>query len=78
MLASAIVFAYLPTSNFIREANYPIAHGSPIHIGDPQDIGIHDLAQIHSGGYNRIQEDEIPVFLGLRRHTAIYRYILRN
>jgi uncharacterized protein YcsI (UPF0317 family) len=43
-------------------SKYPIAHGAPIHIGNPQDIGIHDLANIHSGGYNRVQDDEIPVF----------------
>jgi uncharacterized protein YcsI (UPF0317 family) len=43
-------------------ARHPIAHGAPVHVGDPADIGIADLRRIHSGGYNEVREDEVPVF----------------
>jgi uncharacterized protein YcsI (UPF0317 family) len=41
---------------------HPISHGAPVHVGDPADIGITDLKNIHSGGHNEVQADEIPVF----------------
>lgn len=43
-------------------ARHPIAHGAPVHVGDPADIGIADLRNIHSGGYNEVLADEVPVF----------------
>jgi uncharacterized protein YcsI (UPF0317 family) len=45
-------------------ARYPIAHGSPVHIGDPAAIGITDMSRIHSGRFNPPAPDEIPVFWG--------------
>ncbi len=41
---------------------YPLAHGSPVHIGKPELIGIADLAKPDYGDPVPIAEDEIPVF----------------
>ena len=43
-------------------AKYPIAHGSPVHVGDPTDIGIADLSRVDWGRYNPVHDDELPVF----------------
>lgn len=43
---------------------HPIAHGSPVHVGDPADIGIADLGQTYSNPPVPVQADEIPVFWG--------------
>ena len=43
-------------------SRYPIAHGSPVHIGDPQEIGISDITKVDWGRYNPITDDEISVF----------------
>jgi uncharacterized protein YcsI (UPF0317 family) len=45
-------------------ARHPIAHGSPVHVGDPADIGIVDLSQTYSNPAVPLQADEIPVFWG--------------
>jgi uncharacterized protein YcsI (UPF0317 family) len=45
-------------------ARYPIAHGAPVHVGDPAAIGVTDMTRIHSGRYNEPAEGEIPVFWG--------------
>jgi uncharacterized protein YcsI (UPF0317 family) len=45
-------------------ARYPIAHGAPVHIGDPAAIGVTDMTRIHSGRFNPPAEGEIPVFWG--------------
>jgi uncharacterized protein YcsI (UPF0317 family) len=37
-------------------------HGAPIHVGDPADLGIRDLAQPDFGDPVTIHPDEIPVF----------------
>ena len=42
--------------------SYPLAHGSPIHIGDPAALGITDLAQPRWGDAVMVEEDEVPVF----------------
>lgn len=44
------------TSHFIR------THGSPIHVGDPQEIGIADVNKNDFGDAPIIPEGEIPVF----------------
>jgi uncharacterized protein YcsI (UPF0317 family) len=45
-------------------SQYPIAHGAPVHVGDGADIGIADMADIHSGKFNPVGADEVPVFWG--------------
>lgn len=41
---------------------YPGVHGAPVHIGDPSEIGIADLAQPDYGEAVTIRDGEIPVF----------------
>ncbi len=43
-------------------SRYPLAHGSPVHIGKPELIGIADLARPDYGDPVPVAEDEIPVF----------------
>jgi uncharacterized protein YcsI (UPF0317 family) len=50
--------------DFVRElsARYPHAHGAPIHVGDPQAIGIGDLSRPDYGEPAPIYAGETPVF----------------
>lgn len=41
---------------------FPLAHGAPLHIGDPAAIGIADLARPDWGEAIAVAEDEVPVF----------------
>ena len=41
---------------------FPKAHGTPVHFGDPEAIGITNLAQPDFGDPVAIEDDEIPVF----------------
>jgi uncharacterized protein YcsI (UPF0317 family) len=41
---------------------YAAVHGSPIHIGDPAAIGIHDLEQPDFGEAVQVEREEVPVF----------------
>jgi uncharacterized protein YcsI (UPF0317 family) len=41
---------------------YPWAHGAPVHVGDPEKIGIRDLARPDFGDPPRIEPGEVPVF----------------
>ena len=43
-------------------AAVPRVHGAPIHIGDPAQIGIHDLSQPDFGDAVTIHPGEVPVF----------------
>jgi uncharacterized protein YcsI (UPF0317 family) len=43
-------------------AELPLAHGAPLHVGDPEAIGIHDLARPDWGDAILPLEDEVPVF----------------
>ena len=43
-------------------ARAPIAHGAPVHVGAPADIGIADLDRFDWGGPSSLQEGEVPVF----------------
>ncbi len=43
-------------------AHYPRMHGSPIHVGYPEMIGIKDLDKPDYGDSVEIKEDEIPLF----------------
>lgn len=49
------------------------AHGSPIHIGNPEQLGITDLSRPDYGEAVTIQEGEVPVFwaCGVTTQTAI-------
>ncbi len=43
-------------------SHYPNMHGTPIHIGYPEMIGISDINKPDYGDFVEILEDEIPVF----------------
>lgn len=43
-------------------SHYPATHGSPIHVGYPQMIGIGDLQKPNYGDTIEIKDDEIPLF----------------
>jgi uncharacterized protein YcsI (UPF0317 family) len=43
-------------------ARYPYAHGSPVHIGRPEDIGISDLTRPDFGEPVAIHQDEVTMF----------------
>ncbi|WP_261129949.1 putative hydro-lyase [Bacillus sp. Marseille-Q3570] len=43
-------------------SRFPSVHGAPVHIGHPEQIGIHDLAHPDFGEPVTIREGEIPVF----------------
>lgn len=46
----------------IITAHYPHMHGTPIHIGYPELIGIHCLERVDYGDSVEVGNDEIPVF----------------
>ncbi len=41
---------------------YPLAHGTPVHIGDPGEIGIADLNQPDWGDAAPLEDGQVPVF----------------
>jgi len=43
-------------------AKYPLAHGAPIHLGDPEAIGIEDITKPDWGDPAPVSKGEIPVF----------------
>ena len=43
-------------------SRYPSVHGAPIHLGDPQAIGIADLAQPDFGDPVTVRGDDVPLF----------------
>lgn len=43
-------------------SHFPNMHGTPIHIGYPEMIGIKEINQPDYGDYIEIKSDEIPVF----------------
>ena len=66
-----IPIAKVPLSVQIT-SRFPSAHGTPIHIGDPEKIGILDLAKPDYGDPVEIKRDETPVFwaCGVTSHLA--------
>ncbi len=56
-----IPYALVPKAVQIT-GQMPRVHGAPIHIGDPEVIGIHDLAHPDYGEMVTIHEGEVPVF----------------
>jgi uncharacterized protein YcsI (UPF0317 family) len=43
-------------------ARYPAMHGRPLHIGDPEALGITDLARPDFGDAIKLRDNDIPVF----------------
>jgi uncharacterized protein YcsI (UPF0317 family) len=43
-------------------SRYPRVHGSPVHIGLPEAIGIENLAEPWAGDPTEVRADELPVF----------------
>ena len=43
-------------------ARYPRVHGSPVHMGFPEQIGITDLKQPWAGDPTEVREGEVPLF----------------
>lgn len=56
-------------------SRYPRVHGAPVHIGQPESIGIADLARPDFGDPVRIQRGEVPVFwaCGVTPQVAVMR-----
>jgi uncharacterized protein YcsI (UPF0317 family) len=54
-------------------ARYPSAHGAPLHIGLPEQIGIKDLMKPDYGFPVPVPADELPLFwaCGLTTHEAV-------
>lgn len=52
---------------------FPLAHGAPIHVGDPRAIGIDDLSRPDWGDPIELEPDEVPVFwaCGVTPQTVI-------
>ena len=43
-------------------SRFPAVHGAPVHIGDPEAIGIRDISKPDLGAPVEINEGEVPVF----------------
>lgn len=43
-------------------SRYPDVHGAPVHIGDPEVIGIKDISKPDYGDPTEFKEGEVPVF----------------
>lgn len=56
-------------------ARYPRVHGAPIHIGNPELLGIADIARPDFGDPVRIEPGEVPVFwaCGVTPQAAVMR-----
>jgi uncharacterized protein YcsI (UPF0317 family) len=49
----------------------PKAHGAPVHLGDPAQIGIRDLSQPEFGDPVDIKPGEMPVYWGCGVTTQV-------
>lgn len=56
----------IPHQDVVRatelSSRFPIAHGGPVHIGDPEQIGIADLSKVDWGGFNPLRAGDVPVY----------------
>ena len=56
----------IPEKDVVRAvqvtSRFPSVHGAPVHIGNPEAIGINDLYQPDFGDPVQIHEGEVPVF----------------
>lgn len=41
---------------------YPTMHGAPVHVGDPDSLGVRDMDEPEFGESISVGEDEVPVF----------------
>jgi uncharacterized protein YcsI (UPF0317 family) len=53
---------HLVTQTVEITTRFPSAHGAPVHAGDPNEIGITDLARPDFGDAVSIRPDDVPVF----------------
>ncbi len=56
-------------------SRFPAVHGAPVHLGDPAQIGIRDLAKPDYGDAVQVQPHELPVFwaCGVTPQAALER-----
>lgn len=56
-------------------ARYPLAHGAPVHAGDPAELGIADLSRPDFGDPVRAEPGDVPVFwaCGVTPQAALMR-----
>src|SRR3546814_4152392 len=54
---------------------FPLAHGAPVHLGDPAGIGIADLGKPDFGDPVPVRSGELPVFwaCGVTPQVAIMK-----
>ena len=56
----------MPRKQIVRAvqvtSRFPATHGAPIHIGDPEAIGIKDITHPDLGDPVEIREGDVPVF----------------
>jgi len=56
----------IPVTKVVRAvqitSRFPGVHGAPVHLGDPERIGITDLAKPDYGDPVEIKDDEVPIF----------------
>jgi uncharacterized protein YcsI (UPF0317 family) len=56
----------IPEEDVVRAvqvtSRFPSVHGAPVHIGNPESIGIHDISKPDFGDPVEIREGEVPVF----------------
>lgn len=59
-------------------ARYPLAHGAPLHVGDPAALGIDDLSRPDFGDPVELRDGEVPVFwaCGVTPQAAMQRAAL--
>lgn len=59
----------------VLSGQFPQAHGAPIHVGDPEVLGIEDLSRPDWGQAVDIQDSEVPVFwpCGVTPQVALQR-----
>ncbi len=54
--------AYLIPRTVEVTSRFALAHGAPVHVGDPENLGIKDLQQPEFGDPVTIHPGEVPVF----------------
>lgn len=43
-------------------SRYPSVHGAPVHVGSPEELGVHDLGRPDFGEPVEVRAGEVPVF----------------
>ena len=56
----------IPEDKIVRAvqvtSRLPLAHGAPIHLGDPSVLGIDDLSRVDEGDAVEVRDGDVPVF----------------